>query len=32
MTIEDMNFAGRFIVTQRIDSINNPNIAGYIYQ
>ena len=32
MTIEDMNFAGRFIVTQRIDNINNPNIVGYIYQ
>jgi len=32
MTIEDMNYKGRFIVTQRIDSINNPNIVGYIYQ
>jgi surface antigen len=32
MTIEDMNYAGRFIVTQRIDNINNPKIVGYIYQ
>ena len=32
MTIEDMNYKGRFIVTQRIDSINNPKIVGYIYQ
>jgi hypothetical protein len=32
MTIEDMNYAWRFIVTQRIDNINNANIVGYIYQ
>ena len=32
MTIEDMNYAGRFIVTQRIDNINNSNIVWYIYQ
>jgi hypothetical protein len=32
MTVEDMNYAGRFIVTQRIDNINNSNIVWYIYQ
>ena len=30
--VEDMNYAGRFIVTQRIDSLSNSKIVGYIYQ
>lgn len=31
MIIEDMNYAGKFVVTQRWDSTSNSKIIGYIY-
>ena len=31
ITVEEMNYAGKFVVTRRIDSIDNANIKWYIY-
>ena len=31
MLVEDMNYAGKFVVTQRIESVNRAEIIGYIY-
>ena len=31
MTIEDMNYEGKFVVTKRTESINRGGIIGYIY-
>ena len=31
LVVEDMNYAGKFIVTKRIDYANNSKIVGYIY-
>ena len=31
MLVEDMNYAGKFVVTQRIESISRGEIIGYIY-
>ena len=31
MLVEDMNYAGKFVVTQRIESVNRAGIIGYIY-
>ena len=31
MLVEDMNYAGKFVVTQRIESVNRAWIIGYIY-
>ena len=31
MLVEDMNYAGKFIVTQRIESVNRKQIIWYIY-
>ena len=31
MLIEDMNYAGKFVVTQRIESTSRAGIIGYIY-
>lgn len=32
MVIEDMNYAGRYIVTKRWENVNRSGIVGYIYQ
>lgn len=32
MVIEDMNYAGRYIVTKRWENVNRGGIIGYIYQ
>lgn len=32
MIIEDMNYAGKYIVTQRWENASRPEIVGYIYQ
>jgi surface antigen len=31
MLVEDMNYAGKFVVTQRVESVNRAGIIGYIY-
>jgi surface antigen len=31
MVIEDMNYAGKFIVTRRTEQVDNSKIIGYIY-
>lgn len=31
MLVEDMNYAGKFVVTQREESVNRGEIIGYIY-
>ena len=31
MLVEDMNYAGKFVVTQRIETVNRAEIVGYIY-
>jgi hypothetical protein len=31
MLVEDMNYAWKFVVTQRIESVNRAEIIGYIY-
>lgn len=31
IVVEDMNYAGKFIVTRRTDSVDNSKIIGYIY-
>ena len=31
MLVEDMNYAGKFVVTQRIESTSRAGIIGYIY-
>jgi hypothetical protein len=31
MLVEDMNYAWKFVVTQRIESVNRSQIIGYIY-
>ena len=31
MLVEDMNYAWKFVVTQRIESVNRGEIIGYIY-
>lgn len=31
MVIEDMNYAGKFIVTRRTEKVDNSKIIGYIY-
>ena len=31
MLVEDMNYAGKFVVTQRIESVNRAGIIWYIY-
>jgi hypothetical protein len=31
MLVEDMNYAGKFVVTQRVESVNRGEIIGYIY-
>ena len=31
MLIEDMNYAGKFVVTQRVESTSRAGIIGYIY-
>ncbi len=31
MLVEDMNYAGKFVVTQRIESVSRAEIIGYIY-
>lgn len=31
MLVEDMNYAGKFVVTQRIENVNRGEIIGYIY-
>ena len=31
MLVEDMNYAWKFVVTQRIESVNRAEIVGYIY-
>lgn len=32
MLIEDMNYVGKYIVTQRWDNVSNPKIIGYVYK
>ena len=31
MVVEDMNYVGKYIVTQRSDTTSNPKIIGYVY-
>lgn len=31
MLVEDMNYAGKFVVTQRVESVNRAGIVWYIY-
>jgi surface antigen len=31
MLVEDMNYAGKFVVTQRVESTSRAGIIGYIY-
>jgi hypothetical protein len=31
MLVEDMNYAWKFVVTQRIESVNRGEIIWYIY-
>ena len=31
MLVEDMNYAGKFVVTQRVESVSRGEIIGYIY-
>jgi surface antigen len=31
MLVEDMNYAWKFVVTQRIETVNRAEIVGYIY-
>lgn len=32
MLVEDMNYVGKYIVTQRWDNVSNPKIIGYVYK
>lgn len=31
MLLEDMNYVGKYVVTQRWDNVSNPKIIGYVY-